>query len=158
MCHISTYIAFIQEPRMVAVSYNVFTKGGFEKKMERENFASESPWEQMVGFSRAVRTGNLFYFAGTLDTDNYGHPVGKNAYEQACNIFEKLKSFIEKSGGTLDNIVRTRMYIVNLNDAEEVSKAHAEYFQNIKPTATMIQVANLLGEGFLVEIEAEGVF
>ncbi len=126
--------------------------------MERKNFASESPWEQKVRFSRAVRIGNLFYFAGTLDTDKNGNPVGENAYEQACNIFEKLKSFIEKAGGTLDNIVRTRMYIVNINDVEQVSKAHAKYFQNIKPAATMIQVANLLGNGFLVEIEAEGFF
>ncbi len=126
--------------------------------MERKNFASESPWEQTVGFSRAVYIGNLFYFAGTLDTDKNGHPVGKNAYEQACNIFEKLKSFIEKAGGTLDDIVRTRMYIVNINDAEQVSKAHAKYFQNVKPTATMIQTTSLLGTGFLVEIEAEGVF
>ncbi|HZH97767.1 MAG TPA: RidA family protein [Fimbriimonadaceae bacterium] len=125
--------------------------------MERQRYTSGSPWEESVGFSRAVRVGGTIHLAGTLDTDERGKPVGSDAYEQACNIFRKFERVLSQAGCTLDDIVRTRMFIVRLEDADEVGRAHKEFLDRARPAATMVQVAGFVGEGFLVEIEAEAV-
>jgi enamine deaminase RidA (YjgF/YER057c/UK114 family) len=125
--------------------------------MERQNISTGSPWEPRVGFSRAVRVGKQVFFSGTLDTDENGKPVGEMAYGQAINIFRKFERILKDQGGSLDNIVRTRMFLVDVRDSETVSRAHAELFRHIRPAATMVVVAGFLGEGFLVEIEADAI-
>lgn len=111
----------------------------------------------MVGFSRAVRVGKQVFFAGTLDTDENGQPVGTGAYEQARNILRKFERILTESGASTANVVRTRMFIVDARDSEEVARAHAEFFRDIRPAATMVVVKGFVGEGFLVEIEADAV-
>ncbi len=123
----------------------------------RQNISTGSPWEPKVGFSRAVRVDKQVFFAGTLDTDEEGNPVGESAYEQARNIFLKFDRILRDLGGSSSNVVRTRMYLVDPADAEQVSQAHAEMFKDIRPAATMLIVAGFLGTGFLVEIEADAL-
>jgi enamine deaminase RidA (YjgF/YER057c/UK114 family) len=97
------------------------------------------------------------FFAGTLDTDEEGKPVGADAYEQARNVFAKFDRILRDLGGSSSNVVRTRMYLVDAGDAEAVSRAHAEMFGDVRPAATMLVVAAFLGSGFLVEIEADAL-
>jgi enamine deaminase RidA (YjgF/YER057c/UK114 family) len=125
--------------------------------MQRQLISSGSPWEPKVGFSRAVRVGNQVFISGTLATDPDGKPMAPDAYGQAKAIFAKFESALHQAGGGLKDIVRTRMYIVNKGDADEVSRVHAEVLGHVRPAATMIQVAGFVGEGFLVEIEADAV-
>ncbi|HSI72173.1 MAG TPA: RidA family protein [Fimbriimonas sp.] len=125
--------------------------------MERQNISTGSPWEPRVGFSRAVRVGNQVFFSGTLDTDEEGKPIGEMAYGQALNIFRKFEIILRDLGGSLESVVRTRMFLVDVRDSQEVSRAHAEVFGNIRPAATMVVVKGFLGEGFLVEIEADAI-
>jgi enamine deaminase RidA (YjgF/YER057c/UK114 family) len=125
--------------------------------MDRQLYASESPWEEKVGFSRGVLVGRTMYLAGTLATDAQGQPLAESAYDQAVAIFKKFEAVLNRVGGSLDDVVRTRMYIVRLEDAEEVGRAHKALVGHARPAATMVQVAGFVGAGFLVEIEAEAV-
>jgi len=120
----------------------------------RENISSGSPWEEIVGYSRVVRVGNFIEVAGT--TAMHGDTIiGKNdIYAQACFIFKKIELALQKAGATLNNVVRTRMYVTDINRWEEVAKAHAEFFKTIKPVATMVQVSRLIKDDLLIEIEA----
>lgn len=123
----------------------------------RQKISSGSPWEPRVGFSRAVRHGRNVFFSGTLDTDPNGVPVGKDAYEQAANIFARFTAILESLGGSASDVVRTRMYLLSAEDADAVSRAHAEVFRDVLPAATMVVVAGFVGEGFRVEIEADAI-
>jgi enamine deaminase RidA (YjgF/YER057c/UK114 family) len=125
--------------------------------VERKRFSTGSPWEDRVGFSRGVLVDGRLYLAGTLDTDADGRPIGRTAYEQAVNILRRFGRVLGEAGGDLDDVVRSRMYIVRSEDADEVGRAHRELLGAARPAATMVQVAGLVGEGFLVEIEAEAV-
>jgi enamine deaminase RidA (YjgF/YER057c/UK114 family) len=125
--------------------------------VDRQNISTGSPWEPVVGFSRGVRVGPHFFFAGTLDTDADGKAVGTSAYEQARNIFQKLGRVLGEAGGELGHVVRTRMFIVDAADADDVGRAHAEFFADIRPAATMVIVSGFVGSGFLVEIEADAI-
>ncbi len=123
----------------------------------RKKISSGSPWEDIVGYSRAVRVDNIIEVAGTtaMDTDKL---IGKNdVYAQAVFIFKKIEKALISAGATLDDVVRTRMYLVDISKWEEAGKAHGEFFKEIKPVATMVEVSRLINADLLIEIEVTAI-
>ena len=116
--------------------------------MTRRRIASGSVWEPRVGYSRAVRAGNLVFVSGTTCD-------GNDAYEQAKGAIAKIEQALEEAGASLDDVVRTRMYVTNIQDWEAVGQAHHEAFRDIMPAATMVEVSRLVSSELLVEIEVD---
>jgi len=126
--------------------------------MKRQKFSSNSPWEDVVGYSRAVRIGNIIELSGTVAVDDSNKVVGiGNAYEQTKFIISKMISYIEKAGGKKEDIVRTRMFVTDITQWEEIGKAHGEFFKDVKPVTTMVEVKSLISKEYLVEIEATAI-
>ncbi len=126
--------------------------------MNRINLSSRSPWEERVGYSRAVRIGDLIEVSGTVAVDEDGRLVGGGGvYEQAKYILAKIVTFIEKAGGTKADVIRTRMYVTDISLWEQAGKAHGEFFRDVKPATSMLQVSALIGPEYLIEIEATAV-
>lgn len=126
--------------------------------MQRTNLSSGRPWEAIVGYSRAVRVGNQIWVTGTVDSDeggNVGHPGDAGA--QAAAALATIKKVIEELGGTLEGVVRTRMFVTDISQWEEIGRAHGKVFGEIRPATTMVEVSKLISPGFLVEIEADAV-
>ena len=124
---------------------------------ERRNIDSGTPWEQLAGYSRAVRLGNHVWVSGTTASDEQGHlQGGEDAYAQARYILDKIRKALAEAGAELQHVVRTRIYVSRLEDWREVARAHGEVFRDIRPANTLVQVAGLI-EGRLVEIEADAV-
>lgn len=120
----------------------------------RINISSGAPWEDLVGYSRAVRIGNLVEVSGTVAIEN-GILVGKgDVYTQTQCILRKIKSALEEAGAELKDVVRTRMYVTDIRMWKEIGKAHGEIFQDIKPVTSMVEVSQLIDPLYLVEIEA----
>jgi enamine deaminase RidA (YjgF/YER057c/UK114 family) len=129
-----------------------------EASLDRLNISSGAPWESIAGYSRAVRVGQMIHVAGTTAADNKGAVVGKgDPYAQTVHILGIIEAALKEAGASLADVVRTRMYVTDMDDWEEVARAHGEVFRDIRPAATLVEVSRLIGPDFLVEIEADAV-
>lgn len=125
---------------------------------ERQVILSGTKWEPIVGYSRVVRVGQLVYVAGTVASDESGEVIGKgDAYAQANYILEKIEKYLGMAGASLEHVVRTRMFLTDVDMWEDVTRAHAEFFSDVCPVATLVEVSRLIGTDYLVEIEVDAV-
>jgi enamine deaminase RidA (YjgF/YER057c/UK114 family) len=122
----------------------------------RQNISSGAKWEDIVGYSRAVRVGRRIYLTGTTAIDEKNELVGiGDAYAQTVQVIRNIERALKQAGATLENVVRTRMFVTDIRRWEEYGRAHREFFGSIRPCATMIEVRALIDPAMLIEIEAE---
>jgi len=126
--------------------------------MKRTNYSSGVKWENIVGYSRAVKVGNVIEVTGTVAADDNTQLVGgTDAYEQTKFILQKIEKILQNAGASLEDVVRTRMFVTDISRWEEYGKAHGEFFSEIKPCTSMIEVKGLISSEYLIEIEATAI-
>lgn len=126
--------------------------------MNRTNYASGAKWEDIVGYSRAVKMGNIVEVTGTVAVDEQGKIAGAgNAYEQTKFIIQKIEKVLHQAGAKLSDVVRTRVFVTNISLWEEYGRAHGEFFKTIKPCTTLVEVSKLISPEYLIEIEATAI-
>ncbi len=126
--------------------------------MARQKYSTKSPFEPIVGYSRAIRTGNQVFVTGTTATDAEGKLTGiGDAYAQTVQILKNIQAVLERAGGSLQHVVRTRMFVTDISRWQEIGRAHHEFFKDIRPCATMVEVSRLIDPQMLVEIEVDAV-
>lgn len=126
--------------------------------MERINFSSGAKWEDIVGYSRAVKIGNTIEVTGTVAVDENNNLVGGNsAYDQTHFIIQKIESVLQRAGASLKDVVRTRMFVTDISRWEEYGRAHGGFFKDIRPCTTMVEVSKLIAPEYLIEIEATAI-
>ena len=125
---------------------------------DKIKISSGAKWEDIVGYSRAIRVKDRVIVTGTTSVDDDGNIVGINdAYRQAKFIFHKIEKYLQEAGAEMKDVIRNRIYVVNITDWEDVARAHSEFFCEIKPCCTMVEVSGLISPDMLVEIETEAV-
>ena len=126
--------------------------------MDRVNYSSGAKWEEIIGYSRAVRMGNIIEITGTVAVDENNNLIGGNsAYEQSKYIIQKIEKVLKRAGASLEHVIRTRMFVTDISRWEEYGKAHGEFFGEIKPCTSMIEVKGLISPEYLIEIEATAI-
>jgi reactive intermediate/imine deaminase len=126
--------------------------------MKRQNFATVSKWEPIVGYSRAVRMGDMIFVTGTTATNEQGEVIGEgDAYTQTKQVLANIARVLNRAGASMKDVVRTRMFVTDIAQWETIGRAHAEYFRDIRPATTMVEVSKLIDPRMLVEIEADAV-
>ncbi len=126
--------------------------------MQRINYSSGAKWEDIVGYSRAVKIGNVIEVTGTVAADENSQLVGgDSAYEQTRFVIQKIAGVLEKAGSGLKDVVRTRIFVTDISRWEEYGRAHGEFFRDIRPCTTMLEISKLISPEYLVEIEATAI-
>lgn len=124
---------------------------------ERKNFSTGAKWEDIVGYSRAVRVGNQLEVSGTVATDENGVVGEGDFYEQTKFILTKIRSVLDQAGFSMNDVVRTRMFVTDISKWEDVGRAHGEFFKTVKPATSMVEVSALIDPKYLVEIEVSAI-
>jgi enamine deaminase RidA (YjgF/YER057c/UK114 family) len=124
---------------------------------DRTNISSSTIWEDQIGYSRAVKIGRVVEISGTSAIDRDKIIAPNDPYQQTKFIIRKIERAINEAGGSLEDVIRTRIYVTNINDWSAIGKAHGEFFRNIKPATTMVEVKSLIDPNFVVELEATAI-
>ncbi|MDZ4764326.1 MAG: RidA family protein [Chloroflexota bacterium] len=124
----------------------------------RQNISSGTPWEAIVGYSRAVRVGNQVFVSGTTASDEHGNVIGVgDPYEQAMYILQKIERALHEAGATMADVVRTRIFVVNIDDWQKIGHAHVQFFAGVRPVNSMVEISRLVNPDHLLEIEVDAV-